>query len=221
MDVTENEGQTRPIESRDKINCKLLTMWKAIIISITFCLFVTFGAYSQTDSSNVTFLDNEIGVDGELDKSIVSAYYLRFFGKKNKVAAFAQLGGSLAENATKNYAFSLGGLWHLKPNGKSLTIGLKLYYQNISVDSEYYDGIGLTYSSQKGYELSVAPEFGYTFLIKDKIRIYPYVVPFAYSYVSGDNTKKYNYNSQVDVTDLSDTRSTISQSAGIKVGFRF
>tara|TARA_B100000809_G_scaffold1765_1_gene2027 strand:+ start:396 stop:1037 length:642 start_codon:yes stop_codon:yes gene_type:complete len=164
---------------------------------------------------------NEIGIDGEFEKSIISLYYLMYLDKKNKYTVFAQIGGPLTPNAHKNFAVSVGSMWHLKPTGKSLTVGLKFYYEHIRQEGEFFDNVGLEYYTKKGYELSIAPEVGYTFLLHDKIRIYPYLVPFAYSYVVGTDTRTVSYNSTVQVSDLSDEQGTISQSGGIKVGIRF
>ena len=194
-----------------------------------FILFILIALLGQVvfsqESDSVTRVSpsfsNEIGIDGEFDKNIVSLYYLRYLDKNNKYAAFLQLGGPLTVNTHKNFAVSIGGMWHLKPEGKSLTVGLKFYYLHIREEGSFYDGIGLENYSKQGYELSIAPEIGYTFLISNKIRIYPYVVPFAYSHIVGTDTRTKSYNSTKKEINLSDAQSSISQSFGIKVGLRF
>ena len=196
------------------------------IISFVLLSFIGQSLFSQSKDSIISsketvFFQNELGVDAELDKSIISIYYKRYFGKRNKFAGFVQLGGPVTVNTYQNFVVSMGGMWHLNPEGKSLTVSIKLYYQNIRQEGEFFDGIGVEYYDKEGYEFSFAPEFGYTFLIKDRLSIYPYVVPFAYSQVVGTDTRTYSYNSTVNETDLSAEQSTISQSLGLKIGLRF
>jgi hypothetical protein len=192
-----------------------------IIFAFTLLFFTQVVFSQEQDTVQTVNLRNEIGIDGEFNRSIISVYYSHYLGQQNKFNIFGQVGGSLNANAIKNYTLATGGQWFLKPSGKSLTVGVKLYYHNINEQGQFFDGIGVEYYSKKGYELSIAPEIGYTFLIQDKIRIYPYIVPFAYSYVSGTDTRTYNYNSEEHIINLSDEQSTISQSLGIKVGLRF
>jgi hypothetical protein len=192
-------------------------LYVTFFFSIVFCAHVGYGQDVILPKS----LKNEVGLDGEFDKSIISVYYLRYLDVNNKYAVFGQVGGPLTVNAHKNYALSVGGMWHLKPTGKSVTIGLKFYYEKINQQGEFFDGVGLEYYSKDGYELTIAPELGYTLLVNDKIRIYPYIVPFAYSHIGGTDTRTFNYNSEKHVSELSDKQSTISQSLGVKVGIRF
>lgn len=192
-------------------------LYITFFFSVFFSVHVGYGQEELIPKS----LKNEIGFDGEFEKGIISIYYLRYLGAHRKYALFGQIGGPLSVNTHENYALSIGGMWHLKPEGKSLTVGLKLYYERISQKGGFFDGVGLEYYSKDGYELTFAPEIGYTFLINDKIRIYPYIVPFAYSYIDGTDTRTFNYNSEKHVSDLSEEQSTISQSVGVKIGVRF
>lgn len=196
------------------------TLLSTFIIAVSYQ--VCFSQSDLTQTSSVS-LKNELGIDYEGNQSLLSAYYLRYLDKRDKFAVYGQMGFPTTTNAHKNFALKTGALWHYKPSGKSLTLGLAFFYQRIDQNGVYYTSTppSIVNYTKDGFQMSLAPEIGYTILVNEKIRIYPYFVPVAYTYTDGNDTRTNSATGTTEVTPLEKYQADIAQSFGLKIGLRF
>lgn len=173
---------------------------------------------------------NEAGIDVSSNQWTTSVYFKKFWGNAGIISSHIQFGAPLNVNNLRNFAFTIGSNWYLKSVGESLSIGLLFQVQKIHEEGLLYDSDptpntppGPYKYSNKGYQLTLAPEIGWNFLVKDFISIYPYIVPVAAYYVDGDNTKEYIANSDATSTEPLDKgiRANLGQSIGAKISLRF
>lgn len=191
-----------------------------IPISFLILLFST-ASFSQDttqtshsqESSVLQTYKNEVGLAFNTNSysSSIGLSYHRYMGKQQKIASYFNLGTNFKDAiSTKT-----GVLWYLKPKARSLTIGLAVDFLYSKYSYTEHD------FSKRTIFLGISGEVGYTFIIKERLTIYPSFnySPLMYIYHKEDG---YNNGSQFNQSDSFSTGYSYGYLGfGIKLGYRF
>ncbi len=173
---------------------------------------------------------NELGIDISSNQYTSSIYFKKYWGNSAKFSSHLQFGAPATSVNLHNLAITFGSNWYLKNEGKKLSFGAILQVQKIDEEgyiSESDPSAGAPqgpfHYSNKGIQVTLAPEVGWNFTLSKAIYLYPYVIPFAATYIDGTSTKDYIVDPNAKTSSpLNDgIRTTLAQSIGIKLGFRF
>ena len=181
-------------------------------------------------STNYAQYYNEFGIDISSNQYTSSVYFKKYWGNSAKFSSQLQFGAPATTINLHNLAITFGSNWYLKDEGKKLSFGAILQVQRIDEKGYINDNDPSAYAPQgpfhyknKGFQITLAPEVGWNFTLSNAIYFYPYLIPFAATYIDGTSTKDYVVDQNAKTTSPLNEgiRASLAQSIGLKLGFRF
>ena len=196
--------------------------YKRLFILFFWSTYLSVDAFSQ--------YYNELGINFSSNQYITSIYFKKYWGNSAKTSSQIQFGTPATTTNLHNFSMTIGSNWYLKEGGKKLSIGVICQVQRIN-ESGYINETDPTagapqgpfYYENKGYQLTVAPELGWNFTLSKAVYFHPYAIPLALDFINGTTTKDYTVDPNAKSSSSLDTgiRTSLAQSLGIKLGFRF